>query len=81
MTAWLDYREAGRRVGRDERTIRRWRRHGMVMGWGTRDGQQARVVREDVLLAWWRQTMMNDPVHQNRLRGLSRMPATDHQGR
>lgn len=43
-------------------------RRGMVMGWEVIDGQRTRVVREDVLLAWWRDTMDSNPVHQLRLR-------------
>lgn len=70
--SWLDYREAARRVRRTERTIRNWRIAGMPMEWGIREGQRARIVREDVLLAWWRQTMRNDPAHQYRLRRLLR---------
>jgi hypothetical protein len=29
---------------------------------------QRRVVDETTLLAWWRDRMTNDPVHQNRIR-------------
>lgn len=65
---WLNYSQAAKRVGRSDRTIRRWRRQGMPMGWGTVDGYRARVVREDVLLAWWRERLSNDPIHQQRMR-------------
>lgn len=64
----LTYREAADRVGRSRRTIRHWRHSGMRMGWEVRDGQRVRVVELDVLLAWWRQRLKNDPVHQQRLR-------------
>jgi len=64
----LTYREAATRVKRSRRTVRRWHLNGMRMGWETRDGQRVRVVELTVLLAWWRQRLKNDPVHQQRLR-------------
>ncbi|EYT59461.1 hypothetical protein [Microbacterium sp. UCD-TDU] len=64
----LTYREAATRVRRSRRTIRYWKLQGMRMGWERRDGQLVRVVEEDVLLAWWRDRMDNDPVWQNRIR-------------
>lgn len=65
---WLTYREGALRVRRSVRTLWRWRKQGMPMSWGMRDGQRVRVVREEVLLAWWRDRMNADPVHQQRLR-------------
>ena len=62
---WLTYREAARRVRRSTDTIRRWRRHGMPMRF---DGQGRRIVQEQVLLAWWRERLIADPVHRARLR-------------
>lgn len=62
----LTYRQAARRVRRSVRTIKRWRRAGMPMGWD----HGRRVVDETVLLAWWRARMQADPVHQQRLRHL-----------
>ncbi|OZB85377.1 MAG: hypothetical protein B7X32_03535 [Microbacterium sp. 13-71-7] len=59
----LTYFQAARRVRRSVRTIKRWRRNGMPMGWA--DGH--RVVDEPVLLAWWRDRMSADPVHQLRI--------------
>jgi hypothetical protein len=64
----LTYREAAARVHRSVRTLWRWRKHGLEMGWDVRDGQRVRVVREDVLLAYWRARLMADPVHQLRMR-------------
>lgn len=64
----LTYREAAVRVRRSVRTLWRWRKRGMRMGWGTRDGQRVRLVREDVLLAYWRARMTADPVHQHLIR-------------
>lgn len=64
----LTYREAAVRVGRSVRTLWRWRRNGMPMSWDVRDGQRVRVVDERVLLAWWRERLRNDPVHQLRMR-------------
>lgn len=61
---WLDYRQAARRIGRSENTIKRYRRSGMPMP--IRDGR--RVVREDVLLAWYRERLQAWPIHQQRLR-------------
>ena len=65
---WFDYVSAARRVHRTDRTIKRWRREGMPMSW--RNGM--RIVREDVLLATYRQRLKNSPVHQYRLRALRR---------
>lgn len=62
------YREAAVRVRRSVRTLWRWRKRGMRMGWAIRDGQRVRVVREDVLLAFWRERMKGWPVHQYRIR-------------
>jgi len=66
----LTYREAARRVGRTRRAIRYWRQRGMPMEWEIREGQRCRVVDEEVLLAWWRKTLANDPAHQYRMRKL-----------
>lgn len=68
MAEYLTYREAARRVRRSIRTINRWRRRGMPMGWENRDGKRVRVVAEDTLLAWWRARLQSDPAHQYRLR-------------
>ncbi|MFT4281192.1 hypothetical protein [Microbacterium sp.] len=68
----LTYREAARRVGRKPRAIRYWRARGMPMQWEVREGQKVRVVEEDVLLAWWRERLKNDPAHQYRLRAIRR---------
>lgn len=64
----LTYRQAARRVHRSTLTIKRWRRNGMPMGWDVQDGQRVRVVDEATLLAWLRRTLMNNPVHQQRMR-------------
>ena len=65
---FLTYRQAAAKVGRSVLTIKRWRRRGQLeMGWEVRDGQRVRVVREDILLACWRERMKSDPVHQKRL--------------
>ena len=66
----LTYREAARRVRRSVRTLWRWRKGGMPMGWGIREGQRVRVVREDVLLEWWRARLVAWPIHQQRMRRL-----------
>lgn len=65
---WLSYREAARRVKRSIRTVNRWRRGGMPMGWERRDGKRVRVVEEKTLLTWWRARLQADPAHQYRLR-------------
>lgn len=70
MSAPLDerrlysYRDGAKRIGRDVRTIKRWRRQGMptVLIDGTR------FVRGSVLYAWLWSTLAADPVHQARLR-------------
>ena len=71
MSAELTYREAARRVDRSVRTVRRWRKRGMPMSWGIRNGQRVRLVREDVLLAHFRARLMADPVHQLKMRKLA----------
>lgn len=68
MPKQLSYREAARHTHRSVRAIKRWRQHGMAMGWSTRNGQLVRVVELSVLNAWWRTRMRNDPVWQNKLR-------------
>lgn len=68
MPALLTYREAADRVKRSRRSIRRWRLNGMPMGWDTRDGQRVRVVAEDVLLSWFRERLIADPIHQQLMR-------------
>ena len=67
-TTWLDYKEAGARVRSSESTIRRWAAAGMPMIWGERSGQRARLVDEEVLLAWWRQKLTTAPVEYYRRR-------------
>ena len=62
---WLTYREAGKRVRRSTKTIKRWRRNGMQMRF---DRYGRRVVAERVLLEWLRGRLLADPVHQARLR-------------
>ncbi|PVE95112.1 hypothetical protein DC434_13865 [Microbacterium sp. TPD7012] len=61
----LDYRQAARRVRRSVRTIKRWHKAGLKMSTAP-DGR--RLVEESRLLAWWRDRMTADPVHQLRLR-------------
>ncbi|GLJ79012.1 hypothetical protein [Microbacterium imperiale] len=68
------YREAAARVQRAKRTIIRWQVDGMQMTWGIRDGQRVRLVREDVLLAYWRASMRTD-------RGKREDVVRDHGGR
>lgn len=63
---WLDYWQAARRVQRSVNTVKRWRRQGMPMV--LRDGR--RMVREDVLLTWWRDRLDAWPVHRYRMRRL-----------
>lgn len=70
MTEYLTYREAATRTRRSIRSIKRWRRAGMPMGF---DDRGRRVVEELALLAWWRARMTADPVHQQRLRALQPM--------
>nr|WP_274635547.1 hypothetical protein [Microbacterium bovistercoris] len=72
MTALLTYREAASRVHRSIKTIKRWRRHGMPMGWALRDGQHVRVVEEEQLLGWYRGRLLADPVHRARMRAKAR---------
>lgn len=59
------YRQAAKRVGRAVITIKRWRRHGMPMGY---DKHGRRIVEEAVLLAFYRSKLLADPIHQQKLR-------------
>lgn len=77
MASLLTYREAAARTKRSIRSINRWRRGGMPMGWDTRDGQRVRVVDEQILLKWWRERMQSWPPHQYRLRRLFTEPVSD----
>jgi phage terminase Nu1 subunit (DNA packaging protein) len=61
----LTYRQAARRVGRSVRTVKRWRHDGMPV---SADYSGRVWVREDILLAWWRDRLDADPAHQYRLR-------------
>lgn len=61
----LTYREAAKRVRRSTITIKR--RNVLPMTWELRSGQRCRVVEERTLLAWWRDRLKADPVHQARL--------------
>ncbi len=72
---WLGHAAAAKRVRRSVQTIRSWGRAGMPMGWAIIDGPRARVVREDVLLAWYGQTLANDSIHQQRMRQRARLCA------
>lgn len=65
---WLSLRDAAARVRSTERTVKRWQAAGMVTEWRMVEGQRARFVDEDVLLAWWRDRMDASPTHQYRLR-------------
>ncbi|MEV7632002.1 hypothetical protein AB0N64_06300 [Microbacterium sp. NPDC089318] len=63
------YAEAAKRVGRDDRSIRKWRRDGMPMEWRTDDaGQRFRVVEESVLLKWFQERLKASPTHFYRMR-------------
>jgi|GEM_PF-1116052 len=64
----LTYAEAAVRVRRTVREVNRWRADGMPMTSGIRDGQIVRLVREDVLLAWWRDRLRASPVEYYRRR-------------
>lgn len=66
---WLTYRGAAARVNRSTRSIKRWHRFGMPMGW---DEQGRRIVREEVLLAEFRKRLASDPAHRWRMRSSAR---------
>ncbi len=63
MPRFLTYAQAAARTNSHPETIKRWRRSGLAFAMV--DGR--RVVREDVLLAWWRERMKANPVHQVRI--------------
>ncbi len=62
----LTYRGAAKRVGRSVRTVKRWVRDGMPH---TVDDVGRVVIDEQVLLAWYRQKLMNSPVSTRRNSG------------
>lgn len=62
MPRFLTYAQAAARTNSHVETIKRWRRMGL--SFAMVDGR--RVVREDALLAFWRERMKADPVHQAR---------------
>ena len=66
---FYDYVSAGRRVKRSPRTIKRWRRD---LGMETVLVNGHRLIREDHLLAAFRHSLKNSPVHQHRLRAIAR---------
>lgn len=78
MGKWLTYREAAVRTQRSIRSINRWRRGGMPMGWEERDGKRYRVVEEKILLDWWKERRRSDPAHQYRLRRMRMERDTRH---
>lgn len=70
---WLTYPKAAQRVKSSVGTIHRWRRDGMPMELRTGvSGFEERVVRLDVLLAWWRDRMTSSPVNYYRMRQKAR---------
>lgn len=68
MSEYLTYRQAAALVHRSPRTIRYWKQQGMATSLVERDGQMVRVVEKTILQAWFRQRLMNWPVHRWRLR-------------
>jgi len=64
---WHTYTTAASRVRRSRRTIRHWKHQGLPT---QLDNTGRRIIREDHLLAWWRDRMTNDPIHQQKLRKL-----------
>lgn len=71
---WHTYRGAAARVNRSIRTIKRWRREGMPMTWDTTG---RRIVQEQTLLAEYRRRLQADPVHQQRIRAITRDTPSD----
>lgn len=69
---WLTFTAAATRVGRSRRVIRLWGQQGMPLAWKTIDGQRTRVVREDVLMATFREKLKNNPSHQAKMRRIRR---------
>lgn len=65
---WLTYKQAAVRVKSTDRTVRRWVRDGLPSRTNVIAGQATVVIREDLLLAHWRERMANETVHQAKLR-------------
>lgn len=63
MPRFLTYAQAAARTNSHVETIKRWRRMGL--SFAMVDGR--RMVREDALLAFWRERMRADPVHLARI--------------
>ncbi|MEV8023377.1 hypothetical protein [Microbacterium sp. NPDC080220] len=68
--AQLTYRQAAKKAGRAVITIKRWRRHGMPMGWAIINGQSVRVVEERVLMKQLRESLKANPAHQKHMAAL-----------
>lgn len=70
---WLTRRQAARRVKRSFNTIRRWQRQGMP----TRliDGQY--YVEEEIAFQWKRMKLADNPVIQQKLRGMLKSQQRD----
>lgn len=65
---WYDYTEAGQRVGRSVRVMKRWHSTGRMP---TQLVNGHRLVREDHLLAAFREALKNWPTHHYRMRKLA----------
>ncbi|WP_314455801.1 hypothetical protein [uncultured Microbacterium sp.] len=63
MPKFLTYDQAAARTSSHVETFKRWRRMGL--SFAMVDGR--RMIREDALLAFWRERMKADPVHQARI--------------
>lgn len=69
---WLTYPEAARRVKRSTRSIRLWHEQGMPMRLRPGPHGPERIVDEQTLLAWYREKLQSNVVHQARMRQLAR---------
>lgn len=65
---WYDYTEAGQRIGRSVRVMKRWHSSGRMP---TQLVNGHRLVREDHLLAAFRGALKNSPAHYYRMRKLA----------
>ena len=68
VVAGLTFAQAAKRVARHVKTVKRWKRNGMLCT--LVDGRN--IVDEDELLAWWRGRMVASPIRVYQVRKVRR---------
>ncbi|TDW31004.1 hypothetical protein [Cryobacterium psychrophilum] len=68
VRAGLTFAQAAKRVARHVKTVKRWKRNGMVCT--LVDGRN--IVDEEDLLKWWRERMVASPIRVYQVRKVHR---------